>query len=219
MPEIGDTGQPRLVLFLDEAHLIFSELAPALLQRIERIVRLIRSKGVALYFASQSPADIPAPILAQLGNRVQHGLRGATPADLRAIRAAADTMPINPAVDAGAEIIRLGLGQAIVSVIGANGVPSPVEVVQIAALRAKLAPVDGQERAPFIPSAPAMPAALPRRSIDAHPGYLIVQLGLAVLAFTWTLICAYLWETELTFGEAFTFWLGVPLFLILRGAL
>ncbi len=161
LPEVGDSGAPRLALFLDESHLIFSELPPMLLQRVERIVRLIRSKGVAIYFASQSPADIPAPILAQLGNRIQHGLRGATLQDLRAIRAAAETMPVNPAIDAGAAITRLGVGQALVSTIGADGVPSPVEIVQIAPPRASLAPIDDDTRALMTPRLDARSVAAP----------------------------------------------------------
>jgi hypothetical protein len=151
LPEIGDMGAPRMVLFLDEAHLIFSELAPALLQRVERIVRLIRSKGVGLYFASQSPGDIPAPILAQLGNRIQHGLRGATLQDLRGIRAAAETMPINPAIDAGAAILSLGVGQALVSTIGPDGIPSPVEIVRVQAPAARMGPIDAATREAMSP--------------------------------------------------------------------
>ncbi len=110
---------------------MFADIAPRLLQRIERVVRLIRSKGVGVYFASQSPADIPPVILGQLGNRIQHGLRGATLADLRAIRAAAETLPINPKIDAAAAITRLGVGEALVSTIGPDGVPKPVDVVRV----------------------------------------------------------------------------------------
>lgn len=158
LPETGDTGAPRLVLFLDEAHLIFGELSPAVMQRIERIVRLIRSKGVAIWFASQSPGDIPPAILAQLGTRIQHGLRGATTADLRAIRAAAETMPINPAIDAATAIVKLGVGQALASTIGDDGVPTPVEIVQVAAPRATLSPIDPATRATMRGEAPGAPA-------------------------------------------------------------
>ena len=222
LPEIGDTGAPRLALVIDEAHLLFAELPPALISRVERIVRLIRSRGVALYFASQSPADIPGPILAQLGNRIQHGLRGATPADLRAIRAAADTMPVNPAVDAGAEIVRLGVGQALVSVIGANGVPMPVEIAQIAAPRAKLSPVDGIERVPFILAAPSAESASDgelRRSERPHPGFLIIRLGFAALALAWTAICGVEAADSGDWSGYFILWIGMPLFLLLRGRL
>jgi hypothetical protein len=133
MPEVGDLDTPRLVLFLDEAHLIFAEMAPRLLQRVERIVRLIRSKGLGVYFASQSPADMPPMILGQLGNRIQHGLHGATPADLRAIRATAETLPVNPKLDAASAIVGLKVGEALVSTIGPDGVPQPVDRVRIRA--------------------------------------------------------------------------------------
>ena len=181
LPEVGDSGAPRLALFLDESHLIFSELPPLLLQRVERIVRLIRSKGDALYFASQSPADIPAAILGQLGNRVQHGLRGATQQDLRAIRAAAETMPINPALDAGAAIVSLGVGQALVSTVAPNGVPCPVEIVQIAKPRASLAPIDQATREAMTP----MLAASATGTGKPHPGD--VLFGWSVLLVFWVL--------------------------------
>lgn len=133
LPEVGDLAKPRLVLFFDEAHLIFTDLAPALLQRIERAIRLIRSKGVGVYFASQSPLDIPPTILGQLGNRIQHALRGATIADQRAMRATAETLPINPKIDAFKAISSMGVGQALVSTIGENGNPQPVDLVKIVA--------------------------------------------------------------------------------------
>jgi len=181
--EIGDAGAPRLAIVIDEAHLAFGELPPALLGRVERIVRLIRSRGASLWFASQSPADIPAPILAQLGHRIQHGLRGATVADMRAMRAAAETLPINPAIDAGAMIGRLGVGQALVSVIGADGTPSPVQVVKITAPRAALAPIDGPDRAPFIP-----PGAPPQeRKSAGSPSNLAPLSLIALIALAWIL--------------------------------
>jgi hypothetical protein len=121
---------------------------------------------VALYFASQSPSDIPAAILGQLGNRIQHGLRGATAQDLRAIRAAAETMPINPAIDAGAAIVSLGVGQALVSTVAANGVPSPVEIVHIARPRASLAPIDQATREAMTPRIPASASGASK----PHPG-------------------------------------------------
>jgi hypothetical protein len=141
LPEVGDLPAPRLALFLDEAHLLFAEMPPRQLQRIERTIRLIRSKGVGVYFASQSPADIPPNVLGQLQNRIQHGLRGATLVDLRAIRAAAETMPLNPKLDAAAEITRLGVGRALVSTVGADGVPQPCDLVRVRAPDCLAAPL------------------------------------------------------------------------------
>ena len=130
--------------------------------------------------ASQSPADIPPAILAQLGNRVQHGLRGATLQDLRAIRAAAETMPINRDIDAGASIIRLGVGQALVSTIGQDGIPTPVQIVQVTAPRASLAPIDNATRAAMSP-APASPPA--DHGPPGVPGMAILgRLMLAIMA-------------------------------------
>lgn len=191
LPEIGDTGAPRMALFLDESHLIFSELPPLLLQRVERIVRLIRSKGVALIFASQSPSDIPAAILGQLGNRIQHGLRGATLQDLRAIRAAAETMPLNPAIDAAAAITGLGVGQALVSTIGATGVPSPVEIVQIAKPRASLAPIDQATRDAMTPAVSAAQAAADKPDL-AHVIICRAMLGVFAASMAFAGVAAYL---------------------------
>jgi hypothetical protein len=184
LPEIGDMGAPRMVLFLDEAHLIFSELAPALLQRVERIVRLIRSKGVAIYFA--------APILAQLGNRIQHGLRGATLQDLRGIRAAAETMPINPAIDAASAILSLGMGQALVSTIGPDGIPSPVEIVQVQAPAARMGPIDAATRAAMTP-APMQPLARAAASSDVLLNNLVL---FGIVASPFVLVTALaIWAT------------------------
>lgn len=166
LPEVGDLEAPRLVVFLDEAHLLFIDMAPALLRRVERVVRLIRSKGVGLYFASQSPVDIPPVILGQLGNRIQHGLRGATLADQRAIRATAETLPVNPAIDAVASIMRLGVGQALVSTVGPDGVPRPVDLVRVRAPECLLAPIPVIERAPVSP-APAPVASQARGTLIA----------------------------------------------------
>ncbi|MDP2374397.1 helicase HerA-like domain-containing protein [Reyranella sp.] len=148
MPEAGDLERPRLALFIDEAHLLFQDCPPALLQRIERNMRLIRSKGVGVYFVTQSPADIPATILGQLGNRIQHALRGATPADQRAIRAAADTLPMNPRLDAAATIATLGVGEALVSTIGPRGAPTLAELVRVKLPRCPLGPLLPTERPP-----------------------------------------------------------------------
>lgn len=121
VPKAGDLDRLRLVLFIDEAHLLLRDSPPALVQRVERIIRLIRSKAVGVYLVTQSPPTFPPNIAGQLGNRIQHALRGATPADARAIRPAADSLPSNPRVDAAANIGRLGVGEALVSTIGPDG--------------------------------------------------------------------------------------------------
>jgi uncharacterized protein len=146
MPETGDLPAPRLLLFIDEAHLLFQDCSPAVLQRIERTMRLIRSKGVGVYFVTQSPADIPPNVLGQLGNRIQHALRGATPADLRNIKAAADTLPAPPNSDAASAIAALGVGFALVSTIGPDGEPRLVERVRVSLPRCPLGPLEQPER-------------------------------------------------------------------------
>lgn len=172
LPEVGDLEQPRLVLFLDEAHLLFADSEPALVQRFERIIRLIRSKGVGVYFATQSPGDIPAPILAQLGNRIQHALRGATLADRREIRATAESLPTNPAINAEAAISTLGVGRALVSTIGENGEPQPVEIVKIARPRQSLG------ARPRV----RQPAETPATPQPARPGRRFPRVGLVIAA-------------------------------------
>jgi DNA helicase HerA-like ATPase len=162
MPEAGDLDRPRLVLFIDEAHLLFQDSSPALVQRVERIIRLIRSKAVGVYFVTQSPADIPPNIAGQLGNRIQHALRAATPADARAIRAAADALPSNPRVDAAATIGRLGVGEALVSTIGSSSEPNLVERVRVALPRCPLGILAPEERPAVELPAPALVASLVR---------------------------------------------------------
>jgi len=154
MPEAGDLDRPRLVLFIDEAHLLFDECPAGLLQRLERVMRLVRSKGVGVYFVTQSPADIPPTIVGQLGNRIQHALRGATPADARAIRAAAESLPAAPGFDAAAAIGRLGIGYALVSTIGPTGSPRMAERVKVDLPSCPLGPLTAAER-------PAVPMVAP----------------------------------------------------------
>ena len=131
MPEVGDMDKPKLVFFFDEAHLLFDDMSPEFGKKIEQIVRLIRSKGVGVYFISQSPADIPDDILAQLGNRIQHALRAYTPKDQKAVKVAAETFRANPDFDTAEVISNLGTGQALVSVLDEKGVPTVVEQVDI----------------------------------------------------------------------------------------
>ena len=131
LPELGDPDQPVLVFFFDEAHLLFKDAPKALLEKIEQVVRLIRSKGVGVYFVSQSPSDIPDSVLAQLGNRVQHALRAYTPREQKAVRVAAQSFRENPKLDTVKVITELGVGEALVSTLQKKGVPAPVERVLI----------------------------------------------------------------------------------------
>ena len=131
LPEVGDMDKPKLVFFFDEAHLLFTDCPKILLKTIERIIRLIRSKGVGVYFITQSPKDIPDPILSQLGNRIQHALRAYTPKEFHAVKIAAQTFRTNPAFDTEKAITQLGIGEALVSFLDAKGAPSVVERVKI----------------------------------------------------------------------------------------
>ena len=150
LPEIGDPEKPVLVFFFDEAHLLFNEAPKALLEKIEQVVRLIRSKGVGVYFITQNPIDIPEAVAGQLSNRVQHALRAFTPRDERAINAAAETFRANPGVDVATAITELKVGEALVSLLQADGAPSPVERTLIRAPGTRLGPVSAQERAIMI---------------------------------------------------------------------
>ncbi|NUF48740.1 helicase HerA-like C-terminal domain-containing protein [Gilliamella sp. ESL0250] len=127
LPEVGDLDKPKLVFFFDEAHLLFNDISPALLEKIEQVVRLIRSKGIGIYFASQNPSDIPDTVLGQLGNRVQHALRAFTPKDQKAVKTAAQTMRTNPSFDTEKAIMELGVGEALISFLDEKGSPNMVE--------------------------------------------------------------------------------------------
>jgi DNA helicase HerA-like ATPase len=146
LPEIGDPDKPKLVFFFDEAHLLFDDAAPALVDTIERVVRLIRSKGVGVYFITQNPIDVPDKIAGQLGNRVQHALRAFTPRDQAAVRSAAETFRANPGVDVATAITELKVGEALVSLLQSDGSPSPVERTLIAPPRSRVGPVTPEER-------------------------------------------------------------------------
>ena len=147
LPEAGDLDRPKLVFFFDEAHLLFDEAPGALLDAVERVVRLIRSKGVGVYFVTQNPLDIPDKVLAQLGNRVQHALRAFTPRDQRAVRAAAETFRPNPALDTERAITELGVGEALVSLLELRGTPGMVDRVMIRPPAARVGPLTRDERA------------------------------------------------------------------------
>jgi hypothetical protein len=146
LPEVGDPERPKLVFFFDEAHLLFDGAPKVLVDKIEQVVRLIRSKGVGIYFVTQSPLDVPESVLGQLGNRVQHALRAYTPKDQKAVRVAAQTFRQNPALDTEQTITALGVGEALVSTLDAQGVPGVVQQVKVAPPGSRLGPIDESER-------------------------------------------------------------------------
>jgi DNA helicase HerA-like ATPase len=147
LPEVGDIEQPKLVFFFDEAHMLFDDAPPALRQRVEQVVRIIRSKGVGVYFCSQFPDDVPNEILGQLGNRVQHALRAYTPRDQKAVRTAAETFAPNPRLDVAETISQLSVGEALVSTLQDRGIPLPVERTLIAPPRCRMGALTPEERA------------------------------------------------------------------------
>lgn len=146
LPEAGDLDKPRLVFFFDEAHLLFTDAPKELIQQIERLVRLVRSKGVGVYFVTQSPADIPDTVLAQLGSRIQHALRAYTPKDQRMVKAAAQAFRENRGVDVRKEITTLAVGEALISVLDEEGIPTKVEKVSILPPSAQVGPISQMER-------------------------------------------------------------------------
>jgi DNA helicase HerA-like ATPase len=147
LPEVGDLDKPKLVFFFDEAHLLFDDAPPALRQRVEQVVRIIRSKGVGVYFCSQFPDDVPNEILGQMGNRIQHALRAFTPRDQKAVKTAAETFVPNPKLDVAKVISQLGVGEALVSTLQDKGVPSPVERTIMCPPRCRMGAITPEERA------------------------------------------------------------------------
>ena len=147
LPEVGDLDKPKLVFFFDEAHLLFADAPPGLRQRVEQVVRIIRSKGVGVYFCSQFPDDVPNEILGQLGNRIQHALRAYTPRDQKAVRTAAETFVPNPRLEVAETISQLGVGEALVSMLQDRGVPMPVERTLMCPPRCRMGAVTPEERA------------------------------------------------------------------------
>jgi DNA helicase HerA-like ATPase len=146
LPEVGDQEQPTVVFFFDEAHLLFEDASSALVDKIEQVVRLIRSKGVGVYFVTQNPLDVPEKVLAQLGNRVQHALRAFTPRDQRAVRAAAETLRANPALDTTKTITELAVGEALVSCLDAKGIPGVVERAWVLPPASRIGTITDAER-------------------------------------------------------------------------
>ena len=156
LPEVGDPEKPKLVFFFDEAHLLFSEAPKALLEQIERVTRLIRSKGVGVYYVTQNPRDVPNSVSAQLGNRIQHALRAFTPVEQKGIRAAAETFRPNPELDVERVIQELKVGEALVSVLHGGGEPSMVQRTLIRPPSARIGPVTPEERKATIEKSPAL---------------------------------------------------------------
>lgn len=154
LPEVGDSDKPKFVMFFDEAHLLFNDAPKVLVNKIEQVVRLIRSKGVGIYFISQSPLDIPEEILGQLGLKIQHALRAFTPKDQKAVRTVANTFRANPDIDTSQVITELGVGEALVSVLNSDGIPTQVEQVLIRPPESRIGPMNKTERAEQISRSP-----------------------------------------------------------------
>jgi DNA helicase HerA-like ATPase len=173
LPEVGDLPKPKLCFFFDEAHLLFTDAPKPLLDKIEQVVRLIRSKGVGVYFVTQNPLDVPDKVLAQLGNRVQHALRAFTPRDQKAVRAAAETFRPNPKLDTAKVIMELGKGEALVSFLEGNGTPSMVERCTVRPPSARLGPITPEERKALIAQSPVKGKY--DHAIDSESAYEVLQ--------------------------------------------
>ncbi len=173
LPEIGDPEQPKLVFFFDEAHLLFNDAPKALIERIELVVRLVRSKGVGVYFATQNPLDIPDPVLAQLGNRVQHALRAFTPRDQKAVRATATTMRPKPGLDIEEAITQLAVGEALVSLLDAKGRPSVTERAYVLPPGSQLGPITTAQRQALI--ANSLVAGVYEKNADRESAYEVLK--------------------------------------------
>jgi len=173
LPEIGDREKPKLVFFFDEAHLLFSMASPALLEKIEQVVRLIRSKGVGVYFVTQNPIDIPEKILAQLGNRVQHALRAFTPRDQKAVNSIAETMRPNPKLNIKQAILELSVGEALISFLDPDGTPSITERAFILPPVSQIGPITSAERKQLIQS--SIVAGIYEREIDRESAFEMLQ--------------------------------------------
>ena len=173
LPEVGDPDKPKLVFFFDEAHLLFDEAPKALLGKIEQVVKLIRSKGVGVYFVTQNPLDVPDPVLAQLGNRIQHALRAYTPRERKAVKVAAETFRPNPDFDAFEAITQLGVGEALVSTLQKKGVPSIVQRTLIRPPSSRLGPIDKAERRDVMANSPVR--SLYDKALDRESAYEILK--------------------------------------------
>ena len=177
LPEAGDLPKPKLVFFFDEAHLLFNDAPKALMDKIEQVVRLIRSKGVGVYFVTQNPIDVPDKVLAQLGNRVQHALRAFTPRDQKAVAAAAQTFRPNPKLDTARVIMELGKGEALVSFLEGGGTPAMVERVMVRPPSARIGPITPEERKAIMDESPVKGKY--DTAVDAESAYEMLQKRVA----------------------------------------
>ena len=173
LPEVGDLERPKFIFFFDEAHLLFDEAPEVLLDKIEQIVRLIRSKGVGVYFITQNPLDIPETILGQLGNRIQHALRAFTPRDQKAVKTAAQTFRQNPAFDTEKAIMELGTGEALVSFLDEKGAPSVVELAKMLCPQGQIGPITTEERNTAIRQSPLY--GIYEKTMDRESAYELLQ--------------------------------------------
>jgi DNA helicase HerA-like ATPase len=177
LPEAGDLPKPKLVFFFDEAHLLFNDAPKALMDKIEQVVRLIRSKGVGVYFVTQNPIDVPDKVLAQLGNRVQHALRAFTPRDQKAVQAAAQTFRPNPKLDTARVIMELGKGEALVSFLEGGGTPAMVERIMVRPPTGRIGPITPEERKAIMNKSPVKGKY--ETSVDAESAYEMLQKRVA----------------------------------------
>lgn len=182
MPEVGDPGKPKLVFFFDEAHLLFDEAPPALIEKVEQVVRLIRSKGVGVYFVTQNPLDVPDSVSSQLGNRIQHALRAFTPREQRAVRAAAETFRPNPEFKTADVIMQLAVGEALVSTLKDKGEPSIVQRTLVRPPSSRLGPLTPPERKKLIDTSPV--AGQYDETVDRESAYEILAKRAAKTAAT-----------------------------------
>ena len=173
LPEAGDLDKPKLVFFFDEAHLLFTDAPAELVQRIEQVVRLIRSKGVGVYFVTQNPADIPDKVLAQLGNRVQHALRAYTPQEQKAVRVAAETFRVNPDINVETAITELGVGEVLISTLDEKGVPTIVDRAFVVPPVSKIGPVSPEQRQQLISS--SLVAGIYENAVDRESAFEILK--------------------------------------------
>lgn len=173
LPEVGDLDKPKLVFFFDEAHMLFNDAPKALLEKIEQVVRLIRSKGVGVYFVTQNPIDIPDTVLGQLGNRIQHALRAFTPRDQKAVKSAAQTFSVNPNVNVEKVITELGVGEALVSFLDEKGKPTPVEQAIILPPQSQIGSITPEERAKIIQG--SLVYGVYEKEVDRESAYEILR--------------------------------------------
>ena len=173
LPEAGDTDKPKLVFFFDEAHLLFRDAEPGLIEKVEQVVRLIRSKGVGIFFITQNPQDVPDRVLSQLGNRIQHALRAYTPSEQRAVRVAAESFRPNPAFDTEEIITQLGVGEALVSTLEKKGVPSVVEKTLIRPPQCRMGPITETERKAVLSASPL--GGIYDETLDRRSAYEVLQ--------------------------------------------